>query len=182
MTQQNTRFGFLPVLIVVGVAVVGFSVWIRTAIQPPGSGNLQRGQPLPEIKALGWLNGEGPTAESLKGKVVVVEAWATWCKPCIDAIPHVKSVHKKYSKKGVVFISLTNEGRDDISKINKIIEHTEMAWPVGYGATETLVALEAVTIPSMWIVGPNGVIVWNGDPRDEFEAEIDKALALAPAK
>lgn len=47
-----------------------------------------------------WLQGEGPKTWE-PGKVYIFECWATWCGPCIAAIPHVNELHKKYSDKGL---------------------------------------------------------------------------------
>ena len=64
---------------------------------------------------------EGASAEwgRLKGKVVVVEFWATWCAPCIASIPHLNELAERFKDKEVVFISLTDEARDVVEPFLK---------------------------------------------------------------
>jgi len=49
--------------------------------------------------------------DSLKGKIIVLEFWATWCSPCRKALPHLNELFKKYSNKPVQFIAVTNEDK-----------------------------------------------------------------------
>ena len=178
MDTQASKPGFLPILVIIGVVIIVFYIAMLVVVPASGPGGLQAGNKLPEIKATGWLNGDTPTADALKGKVVVVEAFATWCGPCIQALPHVKSVQKKYRDKGVVFLTLTSEDESAVEDLKEIIDKVEIPWRIGYGAVDTMTALKVEYIPAMWIVGPDGMILWNGDPRDDIETELDKALAL----
>ena len=48
--------------------------------------------------------------EALRGKVVVLEFWATWCRPCLAAVPHLNKVQESLKGEDIVFLSVTNEG------------------------------------------------------------------------
>src|SRR5260221_417625 len=55
---------------------------------------------------------QGLSWDKLKGKVVVLEFWATWCSPCVKAIPHLNSLVEQFQDKPVVFLSVTSENED----------------------------------------------------------------------
>jgi thiol-disulfide isomerase/thioredoxin len=167
-------------LVLVALAALLFA-WFLRALQPPaksteGIAESQR-QPFPEIAVAGWLNGPGPTAEELAGKVRVCEAWAWWCQPCLHAAPHLRKLHEEYRARGVVFIGLTEEGEKDLEKSRKFLEQGQITWPNGYGAGKTLSALDYPGIPNLWVVDRAGKIAWEGHPLDLPEELLEKLLA-----
>jgi thiol-disulfide isomerase/thioredoxin len=66
------------------------------------------GKPLPALELTDWLNDKKPETE---GKIVVIDLWATWCGPCISAIPHTNEVAKKYADQGVVVVGVCSSSR-----------------------------------------------------------------------
>ena len=79
-----------------------------------------------------WIQGEALT-EFEPGKVYMFECWATWCGPCIAAIPHVNELHKKYYDKGLRVIGV-NVWEDGIEKVEKFVKGKGdgMSYPVVY--------------------------------------------------
>ena len=65
----------------------------------------------------------------LKGKVVLVDFWATWCRPCVGEIPHVKEAYAKYHAKGFEVIGISFEGENGQEKLIKFTKNKEMPWP-----------------------------------------------------
>src|SRR5687767_8058847 len=65
----------------------------QVPVQPPIT--LKPGDSAPKLSVDKWVKGE-PVKEFEKGKVYVVEFWATWCGPCITSIPHVTKLQAKY--------------------------------------------------------------------------------------
>lgn len=127
----------------------------------------------PEISAASWLNTTGPlTLSGLKGKVVVVEFWATWCPPCRQSIPHLIDLYNRYYSKGVVIIGLTNE---DIAAVKPFAKSMGINYPVGAGSMSGQ-AYGVSGIPHAFIIGKDGSIVWNGHPMSGLEAALINAL------
>lgn len=61
----------------------------------------------PELVVQEWLGQEAVTLENLRGRVVLLDFWATWCGPCITTFPRLRSWHKKYGESGFTIIGVT---------------------------------------------------------------------------
>ena len=74
------------------------------------------------------LQGEYISLEDLRGKVVVLDFWGTWCRPCVDSVPSLRSMHKKYSKEpSFVLIGISSDREDDVWR--EFTEKNKMVWP-----------------------------------------------------
>ena len=72
--------------------------------------------------------------EALSGKAVVLELWATWCGPCVGAIPHFNELAEKFKDRPVVFLSVTNE---EAAVVESFLQKRPIAGTVGIAHTES---------------------------------------------
>ncbi|WP_342633864.1 TlpA disulfide reductase family protein [Mesorhizobium kowhaii] len=66
---------------------------------------LQMESPAPSIQVENWLRGE-PLTSFEPGKVYVIEFWAKWCSPCVDAMPHLVQLQEKYKDSGLEIVGV----------------------------------------------------------------------------
>ena len=163
------------ILLAVGASALLLYVLRSTG---PGRAGLAVGEPAPPIQAEGWLNGEPVTSASLAGKVVVVDAWASWCGPCRAATPELIEVYKRYQGQGVVFVGLTAETGDELKDVEEFLTEAKVPWVTGYGARATFEGFQVRFIPAIFVIGTDGKVVWNkttsGNVVDGIEAALGR--------
>src|SRR5205807_2576009 len=86
------------------------------------------GKKMPELSVSDWINGE-IKPEDMKGKVVVIDLWATWCGPCIASIPHNNEMLKKFKDKGLVIVGVCSNSRGQ-EKLEATVKAKKIEYPV----------------------------------------------------
>ena len=128
------------------------------------------GQPAPEISAQEWINLKAPvTLAKLRGKVVLLEFWATWCGPCVQGIPHLNELQKKYAHQEFQLLSFVEEGHQTM---DRFLKRTSVEYPIGLEST-SLEDYGISGIPHAFVLDRAGKIVWHGHPAGP---ELEQAL------
>jgi uncharacterized protein (TIGR03435 family) len=113
--------------------------------------------------------------KDLKGNVVVLEFWATWCVPCIPALNHFNELSEKFKGKPVRFISITDE---DESKIAQFVKTQPIRTWIGFDPTRAAFdAYQANGIPHTVVVDRNGRIAAITKPENVTETVLNDLLA-----
>ncbi len=133
------------------------------------------GQKPPEIDISSSFNSkETLTLSHLKGRVVLVEFWATWCPPCKKAIGHLKDLHSKYASKGLVIIAITAE---DKNKVKKFVQNNKMRFAVAIdNSRKTNSAYGVRSIPTAYLISAEGKVLWQGHTMNLSDETVRKAL------
>ena len=111
----------------------------------------------------------------LKGKVVFLEFWATWCQPCVAGIPHVNRVIDSLKGEPVIFLSVTDEPADVIETFRKT--HEMKAWVGIDEAQSAIKAYHVMARPAGYLIGKDGTLLASIFPDDLKEKDVRDALA-----
>jgi thiol-disulfide isomerase/thioredoxin len=143
-------------------------------------------QPLPPTKAveeMTWAEFDGKTnldgnAKKLKdfqGKVVILDFWATYCPPCIEEIPHLKELQKKYGRENLEIIGLHVGGEDDRPKVPAFVQRLKIDYTLATPENELtrFVFGSTDSIPQTAIFDRKGKLV---KKITGFDAEIKREL------
>jgi len=150
---------------------------LAAALAGPAAAAVSVGQPAPAISATDWLNVPPLSLAKLRGKIVVVEFWATWCGPCRATIPHLVKLHEKYRAKGVVIMGLTDESK---AKAEPFARQMGMTYAVGCGSRSSG-TYGVRGIPHAFLVDVAGRVVWHGHPGGTaLETAIQEQLRTNP--
>jgi thiol-disulfide isomerase/thioredoxin len=135
--------------------------------------------PAPALTFKDVTTGEAISLAALKGKVVVVDFWATWCGPCRMEIPGYVEMYKKYGKDGLVIIGVSVDQAGP-KVVKRFIEANAMNYPVVMGGSDAIDAFGGIeAIPTTFLINREGKIVHRkvgAMESAEYEALVKKAL------
>jgi thiol-disulfide isomerase/thioredoxin len=112
----------------------------------------------------------------LKGKLVIVDFWATWCGPCMGEAPHMVKINQTYGDKGLQMVGISLD--EDRAQMIAVAKEKGLIWPQYFDGqarqNKFAVQFAVQSIPFTMLIGPDGSVLWTGHP-----ALIDDPLAQA---
>ena len=145
------------------------------ADRPAGLKSLE-GKPAPELALDAWI-GDGTSIEALRGQVVVIDFWATWCGPCMAAIPKNIELVEKHGKDGLAFIGV-HDSRNGWDKADSVVTEQGINYPVARDAAGASVKSYNLGFwPTYVVVDRRGVVRAAGLLPDKVGAVVETLLA-----
>ncbi|AKD05045.1 TlpA disulfide reductase family protein [Pontibacter korlensis] len=116
------------------------------------------------------LDGKAVSFEGLKGKVIFLNIWATWCPPCVAEMPNIHSLYKKVNSDDIAFVMLSvDEG--GLEKVRKFVEKKGFTFPVYMPASQFPKEFYSNAIPTTFIISPEGKIVAKQEGMADYDTK-----------
>ncbi|MEP7049972.1 MAG: thioredoxin-like domain-containing protein [Pseudomonadota bacterium] len=138
------------------------------------------GHPAPTVFVDKWVNHE-PVPGKLAGRTLLVEFWATWCGPCRRSLPHLAELAREYEDRGLTVVGISTD--DELSELEQFLAKNPLPFAVGWGSLDDHDEFVLSEIPTLLMVGPDGIVRWvDTDSMSfaEFEARIPTLMKSTP--
>jgi thiol-disulfide isomerase/thioredoxin len=150
------------------------------------------GKPAPPIAGTD-VDGKPVSLSELKGKVVLIDFWATWCPPCIAAIPTLKALSQKYQDRGFVILGVNvdalhedvKEADAALQQVRRFLVKQRVDWinvQSGKGAGDFASIYHVEQIPASFLVGRDGSVVAVDQRGEMLERVVVSALGSTPKR
>src|SRR6266487_3757249 len=143
-----------------------------------GSLRAQGNEVFPDLEFAG---DEGGTVRlsQLKGNVVLLNVWATWCGPCKMELPIVQRMYDRYSDRNFVVLAVNVDA--DRRRVEPFMKRYNISLPIYYAAPEDASQLTALGIPSTFVLGPDRMLIdrqvgYSPEVEERWKAVIEKHL------
>jgi peroxiredoxin len=166
----------LTILLAIAVAGALYYYLARSDVESAG---LPVGQPAPDFTAQ-TVDGQTVHLADLRGKVVVLDFWATWCPPCRAMIPHEREMVKRLAGKPFVLLGISAD--DDLEDLRRFLAAEGMTWPnIQDGPGGPIGKLYNVAFyPTVYVLDGRGVVRYKHVRDRELEQAVEGLLAEGP--
>ena len=104
------------------------------------------------------LEGEEIALSKLKGDVILLDFWATWCGPCKESIPHLIHLQKTYQEKGLRVIGMSIDKEKDADALRHYVKSMEISYPIVVASDEVIRQYGVTGIPATFLIDREGKI------------------------
>ncbi|HTR36952.1 MAG TPA: TlpA disulfide reductase family protein [Bryobacteraceae bacterium] len=128
------------------------------------------------------IHGKSVTLSAYKGKVILLDFWATWCPPCRKEIPGYIELYNTYKSRGLVVVGIAMDDADDLPAVKQYAAQIKMDYPVLLGAgreDDLKPAFGELPLPTSFVIARDGRICARHDgltPTEQVKSEITALL------
>jgi thiol-disulfide isomerase/thioredoxin len=144
------------------------------------------GKPI-DLEFTDAIGGRFVSIKQLKGKVVVLDFWATWCGPCVAEMPRMKKLYAEFKGRGVEFIGVSLDAPKEeggLDKLKSFVAKNEITWPQYYQGDgfdgEFTTRMGVNMVPQLFLIDTNGNLA-SIDAQDKLDLLIPELLEKAKA-
>jgi peroxiredoxin len=185
MTFIGTKYWYLISTVVLAVG----AAWIVISANPSSAANNAIAIPREGFQApdfsLKTLEGDTITLSSLRGQVVLVNLWASWCAPCRAEMPAIEKVYQRYKEQGFTVLAVNATNQDNLEDAQAFVQAHQLSFPILLdldGSTSRAYQLQA--LPTSFFIDQDGIIqeLVVGGPMSEalLRSQVEALLPEAP--
>lgn len=124
-------------------------------VRPP-----EIGQPAPAYRTIS-LAGDSVSLDQVRGRVVLLNVWATWCHPCREEIPILQTLHERYAARGLELVGVSVDARGEEATIREFARDFQMTYPLWLDPDERVQStFLAIGVPATFLIDRRGVLRW----------------------
>jgi thiol-disulfide isomerase/thioredoxin len=139
---------------------------------------LRDGMEFPDFSEPDMVTGKTIRLSDFRGKVVLVDFWASDCVPCVQHVPELIEFNKRYHDRGVEIVGLSLESGYRAQHLRAFVEMRDgLDWPIGYDAPMAYEVMDINGTPTYLLYDRSGRSVWGGHSLDGLEDAVVKLLA-----
>jgi len=153
-------------------------VFLAIGLMVSALANVKVGQAFPDLAGFKL---EGKLPEALKGRVVLVDFWASWCGPCGESFPVMEELQKKYGAQGFVIVAVNEDEKK--ADMEDFLKGQSVSFTVVRDTNQKLVEKTGIsTMPSSFLLGPDGTVMFahsgfhGSETRKQYDQEIQSLL------
>jgi cytochrome c biogenesis protein CcmG/thiol:disulfide interchange protein DsbE len=154
------------------------ALMLTIAPTPQAFADAEVGQPAPAL-VVQELNGQTFDLAAQRGKVVIINFWATWCSPCRQEMPALDAFYRRYHGQGLVMIGLSADRAHDRSDVSKVMQ--SLSYPAAMLDDATADDFgDPTALPVTFIIDANGVVRAKFTPDQTLATEKSLSAAIVP--
>jgi cytochrome c biogenesis protein CcmG, thiol:disulfide interchange protein DsbE len=143
---------------------------------------VELGRPAPGYAAT-TLAGDSVGLHELRGQVVLLNVWATWCAPCREEIPDLQELYVRHADRGFEVVGVSVDGRNERENIRRFAESFNVSYTIWHDPDDAIGnRFRTIGVPTTFLIDRQGVLVWRHmGPVTADDASLNEALERALA-
>lgn len=118
------------------------------------------GRPAPDYHAV-TITGDSVSLSEARGRVVLLNVWATWCHPCREEIPVLQALYERYASRGLELVGVSVDARGEEEAIRQFASDFKMTYPLWLDPDERVqTTFLAIGVPATYLIDRDGILRW----------------------
>jgi thiol-disulfide isomerase/thioredoxin len=176
--MMNMRQPFSKVISIVGLCLI-LALFIPHCAKRPKDPGAS-----PDF-TLKTFEGQEITLSGLKGKVVLLDFWATWCAPCKESIPHLIQLYKNFKDRGFELIGMSMDKAGDVEMVRRFVKSMEIPYPIIMTSDEVARSYKVTGLPTTVLIDKEGkirekIVGFNSAIGQQITSKVEELIAENP--